>query len=415
MPEAPMEEAPTPTLEAVAPAESITETEELTDAGGMTGTTGITGTASMTDTEELTDTEGLTDAVGMTETEEMTATEGITDQTTLTDTAAVTTTTAVTDSADMTETGGVSGASALTPTTGMTDTAEMTETAGIEAAPSQLMRASELQGFGVQNPEGEGLGSVQDFVLNLDTGEIVLVTVEYGGFLNIGDKVFPIPLSAFRIEQLREEIPSAAAPVGAPGPAITDTAAITDPMLAAPQPIVFGTQLILDIPEETFENAPGFADDFPVLTEPANVGEIETFYRDLGEEVIGRPIAETDLDALTGRAIKFSEIEGSNVQNPDGEGLGEIQDMLIDLQAGRVEYFILTFGGFLGIGENEYAIPVDAFEVIPTSADVEAGAPELVLDTTEEQLQEAPVFDELQLNAASWDLDVRDFWLPDAE
>ncbi len=372
--EATMAEVATPTVAVVAPSTGVTDTADVTDSGDMT------------------ETEDVTDMTGMTATETLT------------------TATPFTDSMEMTDTGDVSGASAVTATTGMNNTDEMTETAGIEEAPSQLMRASDLQGYNVQNPAGERLGSVQDLVFNLDTGEIVLVTVEYGGFLDIGDKVFPIPLSAFRFEELTDEIPAVA-----PGAGITDTTTMTDPLMTGTESIVYDTLLVLDIPEETFENAPGFADDFPILTDAANVGEIETFYRDLGEDVIGRPIAETDLDALAGRAVKLSDLDGGNVQNPAGEGLGEIQDLLIDLRAGRVEHLILTFGGFLGLGANEYAIPVDAFEVIPSSADVEAGAPELVLDTTEEQLTEAPVFDEVDLDGPDWDLETRNFWLPDGE
>ena len=333
----------------------------------------------------------------------------LTDATDITDSEAMTATDAILDSMELTDSAGISGASALTSTLDLTDTQGMTET-GMEEAPRELILASDLQGYNVQNPAGESLGSVQDLVFNLEDGQIVLVTVEYGGFLDIGDKVFPVPLSAFRFEQIRNEIPAVAPAV--PGAVVTDTNAMTDTAgIVTTESMAVATSLILDIPEETFENAPGFADDFPVLTEPATVGDIESFYRDLGEDVIGRPIAETDLEALAGRAVKLSDIDGGNVQNPEGEGVGEINDMLIDLQAGKIEYLILSFGGFLGIGENRYAIPVDAFEVIPSSADIEAGAPELVLDIIEEQLEGAPVFDELDLSNFDWDIDARDFWL----
>lgn len=316
----------------------------------------------------------------------------------------------ITDNLGLTDTEDVTGAGAITATTGLTDTDGMTETSGMEEAPSELILASDLQGYNVQNAAGEGLGSVQDLVFNLDDGQILLVTVEYGGFLGIGNKVFPIPLSAFRFEQITAEIP--AVDPALPGGVVTDTTGITDTTGAvATESMAVATALVLDIPEETFENAPGFENDFPVLTEPATVGEIESFYRDLGEDVIGRPIAETDLDAVAGRTVKLSELNGRNVENPQENGVGEINDILIDLQAGRVEYLILSFGGFLGIGENRYAIPVDAFEVIPSSADVEAGSPELVLDVTEEQLEGAPVFDDLNLGNLDWDLDARDFWL----
>jgi sporulation protein YlmC with PRC-barrel domain len=193
---------------------------------------------------------------------------------------------------------------------------------------------------------------------------------------------------------------------------MTDTAGMTDGVgLTDTTPFFGDTVLILDIPEETFQNAPGIDENLD-LTDSTGIGGIETFYRDLGEDVIGRPIAETDLEAVTGNAVKLSDIQGSNVQNPAGEGVGEVNDMLINLREGHVEYFILEFGGFLGIGDSEYAIPMDAFDVIPTAADVADGFPTLVLDVTEEQLETAPVFDADTLGNPDWDLDSRDFWVP---
>ena len=395
---APATVAATPTEEATvaeATPTEMTETTELTGTEGMTGTEEMTGTGDMTDTEEMTGTTGLTDSEGMTGTEELTGTSDL------------------------------GRASGLTGTTEMSGTAGMTETAGMQQAPRQLLRASELQDYTVENAAGDNLGSVDDLVLNLENGQILLVTLQYGGFLDIGDKTFPVPLSAFRFDRETVEIPGASdvtdttgitatdgltdATDGVGSVGITDTAALTDGA-GVTDTVVLDTRLILDIPEETFQNAPGIDEDMN-LTDAVTVGEIETFYRDLGEDVIGRPIAETNVDDLTGRAVKLSDLDGANVQNPNGDNVGEINDMLLDLRAGRVEYFILSFGGFLGIGDNEYAIPVDAFDVIPTSADVENGQPTLVLDITEEQLETAPVFDDTTLDAADWDLDAQDFWL----
>ena len=387
--------AATPT--AATTTEVMTETTDISETGGLTDTDSFTDTEEMTDTGVLTGTEEMTGTEGMTDTEEMTGTEG------------------------MTGTGSVSGAG-LTGSTGITGTDGMTETAGVQEAPRQLILASDLQDYNIENAQGDSLGSVNDIVLNLENGQVLLVTLEYGGILGIGDKTFPIPLSAFRFDQETADIPVAPA---IPGAVVTDTNAITgtagmtgtDGLMGSDgmtgtmtDTVVVGTRLILDIPEETFENAPGI-DEAMNLADPVTVGDMETFYRDLGEDVIGRPIAETNLDDLTGRVIKLSDLDGANVNNPASEGVGEIDDMLIDLRAGRVEYFILSFGGFLGIGDNHYAIPMDAFSVIPTSADVENGQPTLVLDITEEQLENAPVFTADELSSPTWDMDANDFWL----
>ena len=43
--------------------------------------------------------------------------------------------------------------------------------------------------------------------------------------------------------------------------------------------------------------------------------------------------------------------------NPDGENLGEIKDIMLDLETGKIDYFVIEFGGFLGLGVKYFAIP----------------------------------------------------------
>lgn len=64
-------------------------------------------------------------------------------------------------------------------------------------ATMRTMRASGLIGKGIENPRGESVGSVSDFVLDPTTGKIRYVAVTYGGFLGIGDKMFAVPYEAF--------------------------------------------------------------------------------------------------------------------------------------------------------------------------------------------------------------------------
>src|ERR1700686_4665558 len=52
---------------------------------------------------------------------------------------------------------------------------------------------------------------------------------------------------------------------------------------------------------------------------------------------------------------------GSKVVNAQNEDLGKIEDLVIDAGAGRIAYAVLSFGGFLGMGEKYFAIPWNAF------------------------------------------------------
>lgn len=49
--------------------------------------------------------------------------------------------------------------------------------------------------------------------------------------------------------------------------------------------------------------------------------------------------------------IAASKVNGTSVVNPAGESLGSIYDVMIDKRSGRVEYAIMSFGGFLGWGK----------------------------------------------------------------
>lgn len=77
---------------------------------------------------------------------------------------------------------------------------------------------------------------------------------------------------------------------------------------------------------------------------------------------------------------------GTDVINPKGDDLGDIKEVVIDPSTGKVAYAVVSFGGFLGLGEKLFAIPYSAFEY-----DVDQN--KYVLDVTKERLEDAPGFD----------------------
>lgn len=77
---------------------------------------------------------------------------------------------------------------------------------------------------------------------------------------------------------------------------------------------------------------------------------------------------------------------GKDVRNAQGEDLGDIKDVILDVNNGRVHYVVLSFGGFLGLGDKLFAYPASAFR---PAADKD----ELVLTVDKERLKDAPGFD----------------------
>lgn len=91
-------------------------------------------------------------------------------------------------------------------------------------------------------------------------------------------------------------------------------------------------------------------------------------------------------ERLIPEALSASSLSSNGVVNPQGEDLGKLEDIMIDIRSGRVAYVVLSFGGFLGLGEKFFAIPWDALSV-DTNRKV------FVLNVPKEVLQKAPGFD----------------------
>ena len=84
--------------------------------------------------------------------------------------------------------------------------------------------------------------------------------------------------------------------------------------------------------------------------------------------------------------LSTSTLQDTTVVNRQGETLGDIKDLMVDPQSARVQYAVLDFGGFLGIGDKYFAVPLEAFEVDRTNE-------QFVLDVTKDRLEDAPGFD----------------------
>jgi sporulation protein YlmC with PRC-barrel domain len=58
-----------------------------------------------------------------------------------------------------------------------------------------------------------------------------------------------------------------------------------------------------------------------------------------------------------GRLIAASKVNGTSVYNTAGEKLGSVYDVMLDKSTGKTEYAIMSFGGFLGIGDSYHPLP----------------------------------------------------------
>ena len=61
----------------------------------------------------------------------------------------------------------------------------------------------------------------------------------------------------------------------------------------------------------------------------------------------------------TSTLISADKVEGTAVYNREGDKLGSIQTVMIDKVSGKVAYAVMSFGGFLGIGDRYHPLPWD--------------------------------------------------------
>jgi sporulation protein YlmC with PRC-barrel domain len=84
--------------------------------------------------------------------------------------------------------------------------------------------------------------------------------------------------------------------------------------------------------------------------------------------------------------LSATTVIGDKVVNPQGESLGKIEEVMLDMNDDRIAYAVLSFGGFLGIGDKLFAVPWAALQL-------DAPNHQFVLNETRERLQNAPGFD----------------------
>jgi sporulation protein YlmC with PRC-barrel domain len=84
--------------------------------------------------------------------------------------------------------------------------------------------------------------------------------------------------------------------------------------------------------------------------------------------------------------LAASSIMSDKVYNDQDEHMGIVKDIMIDIVSGKIDYFVIEFGGFLGIGIKYFAIPFGMLEVDPVKK-------AFLFHQKREMLEKAPGFD----------------------
>ena len=98
------------------------------------------------------------------------------------------------------------------------------------------------------------------------------------------------------------------------------------------------------------------------------------------------PVATDETDRL----IASNKVEGTAVYDRQGQRLGSVYNFMVDKRSGKAEYAVMSFGGFLGMGDSYYPLPWKSL-----AYDTDLGG--YVVDLDKSRLQGAPSYEREQV------------------
>jgi len=204
-------------------------------------------------------------------------------------------------------------------------------------------RASELIGMSVHNPQGQDLGSINDLMIDVNNQRVRYAILGFGGFMGMGEKLFAYPVDALQTS---------------------------------------GNRLLLDVPQERLEQAPGFERNrWPDW--------IDTSYRDRVDRHFSQGGSGAE-NLPNVRLVRASELMDMDVKDPQGRDAGEIEDLVVNLGTGEVRYAVLDFDSSWGVEDKLLPLPLNTMRMPTGNSD------DAVLQVPRERLSTASGFDENQ-------------------
>lgn len=247
---------------------------------------------------------------------------------------------------------------------------------GVEARVKTHMESSDVIGLQIRNAQGENLGDVNDLLVDMKRGEVKHLVLSFGGFLGLGTRLFAVPFDQAKFVHGEED-----------------------------------KHFVYNVTKEQLENAPSFERDrWPNVNDPTWHRTIDTHYgadrtarqparqdaarRDEArrEATPDQPRPDVQVAGQEGvrhdTMFRASTIKDLTLRDKNNRDLGTINDLIVDMNQGKVEFATFAHGATLGLGGRTIAVPFDRLQIVHTEDDRY-----LVLqDVTDEQLRAAPEF-----------------------
>jgi sporulation protein YlmC with PRC-barrel domain len=219
----------------------------------------------------------------------------------------------------------------------------------------QVERANKLIGREVIGSDNEKLGKIDNLIVDLESGHILYAVIGSGGVASIGEKKFAVAPGIFT------EMP---------------------PTTESKKPFERSTDLHANIDKAKLSSAPQFTREIEKEGEFSRADFVNQVYQHCGQTAWWQGAAS----AGEFRCVhKTSDLIGMKIKNATDQPMGKVDNVAVDLPAGRVVYVILSPDSSLNLGSELYALPPGALTL---STDKKT----LTSDISQEKLAGAPHF-----------------------
>jgi sporulation protein YlmC with PRC-barrel domain len=283
--------------------------------------------------------------------------------------------------------------------------------------PNGAAKASDVIGMEVQNFQNEKLGKVDDLAVDVESGRIVQVILSTGGFLGIGNTLNAVPPGALqydatekalRLDVSKEKLKAAPRFENSNWDEGTQSNRVSEVYVFYGQQVYFAN----DHGYWTTNSDGTLARTFPrnmdgtINTEaPRNVEKVRNAEIARNAQTTDATPTNSNPDRMLNRerysnertknyswsslgyVQKASKLMGASVKNLQDQKLGKVENLVLDLPAGRIVAVIISSGGFLGMGDELSAVP-------PTALRFNGEHDTLQLDASKELMANSPHFKE---------------------
>jgi sporulation protein YlmC with PRC-barrel domain len=188
------------------------------------------------------------------------------------------------------------------------------------------IRVTNLIGTDVKNPQGEDLGQIKDLLVDVRNARVRYAVLDYGG---VAGKLFSVPITAFR-------------------------------------PSANNRELVVNIDNSRLENAPGFdAEQWPDFNESAYTGQVDRYF---GNGMRGQGVSSDSASragsSAGGALRRASRLIGRDVNDRQGEDIGQIDDLVVDMRSGNIRYAVLEYDKRSSTDNEMWAVPMSALDFV---------------------------------------------------